>query len=156
MNGGGRTPMKRFVTALVSAAAGVGIVLGVHGTRSSPPLAGPGGASHGATAKTHPSSTKVSQGAMRNGAAVGPSERYGYGVLAVKVTERDGRIVNLNVVGLQTSEPFSASIAQRAIPVLRGEVLEAQSANVATVSGATYTSEAYLLSLQAALDRLRS
>jgi uncharacterized protein with FMN-binding domain len=38
--------------------------------------------------------------------------------------------------------------------MLKSEVLSAQSANVNTISGATYTSQAYLASLQSALDRL--
>ena len=41
----------------------------------------------------------------------------------------------------------------RAEPILRAEVLAAQSADVSMVSGATYTSRAYLTSLQSALDQ---
>jgi uncharacterized protein with FMN-binding domain len=43
-------------------------------------------------------------------------------------------------------------ISSQAAPLLRDEVLQAQSANVQTISGATVTSDAYLNSLQAALD----
>ena len=39
-----------------------------------------------------------------------------------------------------------------AAPILREEALQANSANIDTVSGATYTSLAYAQSLQAALD----
>jgi uncharacterized protein with FMN-binding domain len=45
----------------------------------------------------------------------------------------------------------TGSINARAIPKLRQEVLTAQSASIATVSGATYTSNAYKQSLQAAI-----
>jgi uncharacterized protein with FMN-binding domain len=45
-------------------------------------------------------------------------------------------------------------ISEQAIPVLRSEVLAAQSANVQGVSGASYTSSAYVKSVQAALDAL--
>jgi uncharacterized protein with FMN-binding domain len=38
--------------------------------------------------------------------------------------------------------------------MLRNEVLAAQSANINAVSGATYTSQAYALSVQAALDKV--
>jgi uncharacterized protein with FMN-binding domain len=44
-------------------------------------------------------------------------------------------------------------ISNRAAPILRDEVLAAQSASVANVSGATYTTRAYLSSLQSALDQ---
>ena len=37
-------------------------------------------------------------------------------------------------------------------PILHSEALQAQSAQIDTVSGATYTSEAYRESLQSAID----
>jgi uncharacterized protein with FMN-binding domain len=45
----------------------------------------------------------------------------------------------------------SLYIMQQALPLLRQSALQAKSANVGMVSGATYTSEAFLQSLQAAL-----
>jgi uncharacterized protein with FMN-binding domain len=45
-------------------------------------------------------------------------------------------------------------IASYSVPVLSQEVLSSQSANVDTVSGATYTSEGYLQSVQSAIDKL--
>ena len=39
-----------------------------------------------------------------------------------------------------------------ALPILRSETLTAQSAQIDTVSGATYTSDAYIRSLQSAID----
>ncbi|MBU9944508.1 MAG: FMN-binding protein, partial [Dermatophilaceae bacterium] len=41
----------------------------------------------------------------------------------------------------------------RAVPVLNAEVVDAQSAGIDMVSGATYTSEAYIRSLQSAIDQ---
>lgn len=87
--------------------------------------------------------------------ATGPTEQYGYGELAVRVTARSGEIVNVAVPLLQTAEPYSQQLAAQVIPMLRNEVLSAQSAQINGVSGATYTSQAYALSLQAALDKLR-
>jgi uncharacterized protein with FMN-binding domain len=86
--------------------------------------------------------------------AVGTNEQYGYGELSVKVSVKGHRIMDVTVVGLQTAEQYSQSLAQQVIPMLKSEVLSAQSANVNTISGATYTSQAYLASLQSALDRL--
>jgi uncharacterized protein with FMN-binding domain len=45
---------------------------------------------------------------------------------------------------------MSAAINSQAIPILKNETLQAQGANVNTVSGATYTSQAYIQSLQSA------
>jgi uncharacterized protein with FMN-binding domain len=86
--------------------------------------------------------------------ATGSTVQYGYGALAVKVTARGGRIVNVTVPYIQTDEPYSQQLASKAIPTLRSEVLAAQNANIQGVSGATYTSQAYAQSLQSALDKL--
>jgi uncharacterized protein with FMN-binding domain len=148
--------MRRFATAIVSAAAGLGIVLGLHGSRS--PIAHQHAS---ALRSTHVSHSAHSTGStstsnvLRDGAALGAIEQYGYGELAVKVTVTGGRIVDLSTAELRIAEPYSQNIAQQAIPILRGEVLQAQSANVSTISGATYTSEAYLQSIRSALARLR-
>jgi uncharacterized protein with FMN-binding domain len=72
----------------------------------------------------------------------------------VKVTVSGNRVTDVSVPSLQVAEPTSQQICDQAIPLLRSEVLAAQSARIDGVSGATYTSEAYYLSLQAALDAL--
>ncbi len=88
------------------------------------------------------------------GTAVGTSEQYGYGMLAVRVTEQSGRITDVSVASLQTAEQYSQNLAQQVIPMLRSEVLSAQSAQINAISGATYTSQAYAASVQSALDSL--
>jgi uncharacterized protein with FMN-binding domain len=78
---------------------------------------------------------------------------YGYGELATRVAISGGRITAVSVPVLKTAEQFSQELADRSIPVLRHEVLAAQSAHIQAVSGATYTSDAYARSVQAALDK---
>ena len=87
------------------------------------------------------------------GSVTGPVVPYGYGELATRVTISHGRITRVGVPVLKTAEQFSQQLAVQAIPVLRNEVLSAQSARIQAVSGATYTSEAYAQSVQAALDK---
>jgi uncharacterized protein with FMN-binding domain len=87
------------------------------------------------------------------GTVTGSVVPYGYGELATRVAISGGRITGVSVPVLKTAEQFSQELANRAIPVLRHEVLAAQSARVQAVSGATYTSEAYAQSVQAALDK---
>jgi uncharacterized protein with FMN-binding domain len=86
--------------------------------------------------------------------ATGALERYGYGELAVRVTVSRNRITDVTVPALQTADPTSRQISDQAIPMLRSEVLAADSASINGVSGATFTSEAYATSVQAALDML--
>lgn len=75
-----------------------------------------------------------------------------YGTVQVQAVITDGVIVDVIAVKLTDSSETSVTISANAAPILREEVLTAQSAAVANVSGATYTSDAYLASLQAALD----
>lgn len=96
--------------------------------------------------------SSASGSAVRN--LKGATEQYGYGQLAVRVTVRGSRIVNVSVPYIQTAEQYSQQLASQAIPMLKNEVLAAQSAQINAVSGATYTSQAYAASVQAALDKL--
>jgi uncharacterized protein with FMN-binding domain len=82
---------------------------------------------------------------------LGQPEDANYGTVQVKVTLSAGRITDVQAVRLP-SGGRSTAIANYAAPLLRQEVLAAQSARIDTVSGASYTSEAYARSVQSALD----
>lgn len=75
-----------------------------------------------------------------------------YGTVQVQAVITDGVLVDVIALKLTDSSETSVTISANAAPILREEVLTAQSTAVTNVSGATYTSEAYLTSLQAALD----
>jgi uncharacterized protein with FMN-binding domain len=72
--------------------------------------------------------------------------------MQVEVTVQNGAITDVKAVQVTDRDGRSTAISNRAVPVLRSEVLSAQSAVVQNVSGATYTSSGYLQSLQSALD----
>jgi uncharacterized protein with FMN-binding domain len=140
---------------LGGAVAGFLGVLGLHRPASSSALAGgtvsqgPGPQGPGPTAS--PGRTTTAAGPP--GTVTGPVVNYGYGELATRVAISGSRITGVSVPVIRVAEQFSQELADRAIPVLRHEVLAAQSAHIQAVSGATYTSEAYAQSVQAALDR---
>jgi uncharacterized protein with FMN-binding domain len=73
--------------------------------------------------------------------------RTSYGDVQVRVTFEGDRITGVTLVRQPNSGP-----TRMAVPVLVRETLAAQSADVDTVSGATTTSDAYVRSLQAAID----
>ena len=73
--------------------------------------------------------------------------------MQVRVTLQGTRIVDVQPLQMPSAHDRSRRISQDAGPRLRDEAIQAQSANIATVSGATYTSEGYRQSLQGALDR---
>lgn len=152
--------MRRTAVAVASTAAGIAAVVALHSSSPFVPLSSrpvsppstskPSGGPTTSTASPGPPSSSGGADTTANGS----SEQYGFGVLSVKVTARGHRIIDVSVSNLQTAEPYSQSLAQQVIPMLRGEVLSAQSASVNAVSGATYTSEAYIASVQSALDEL--
>jgi uncharacterized protein with FMN-binding domain len=85
----------------------------------------------------------------------GPVEENRYGPVQVEVTIRDGKLVDVTALQLPSDRRRSEEISTEAAPILREEALAAQGAVIDTVSGATYTSDSYAQSLQAALDAVR-
>jgi uncharacterized protein with FMN-binding domain len=82
----------------------------------------------------------------------GPAVNYSYGVLSVSVTVSGHKIVKVGIASLNDGGNFrSESIDQQSIPILEQEAIQAQSSNIQSVSGASYTSAGFETSLQAAL-----
>ena len=84
-----------------------------------------------------------------NGSGAGGA---GFGPIQVEISVAGGHIADIVALQLPTSRR-SGQISRYAEPILRQEALTAQSAAIDLVSGATYTSDAYARSLQAALDQ---
>jgi uncharacterized protein with FMN-binding domain len=82
----------------------------------------------------------------------GTVARTRWGPVQVRITVAGGKIVDVAVPTYPTGNRRDVEINDRALPILRAATLEAQSADIDTVSGATVTSEGYIESLQAALD----
>ena len=87
-------------------------------------------------------------GSTVTGAAV--SSRYG--PVQVSLVVQDGKVVSATASGYRT-DGRDGEINSWAIPQLQQETVSAQSDQIDTVSGATFTSEAYIGSLQSALDQ---
>ncbi|MEU3454193.1 FMN-binding protein [Micromonospora sp. NPDC006766] len=119
--------------------------------------AGTPGATPGSTAKPTTAAPKPSTGAPKPATrtVTGPVVSYKYGSLQVRITLNGTRIVDATALGM----PQGGQSGRRSDDVqarysgTSGEVVARQGANLNTVSGATYTSDAYRQSLQAALDR---
>jgi uncharacterized protein with FMN-binding domain len=114
------------------------------------------GSTSSGTKGTTPASTAPSTGApsaAADGSFTGTLENTRYGTVQVKIVVSGGKITDVVALHLTDNGGRSVQLSNYAAPILRAEVLKAQSAKVANVSGATYTSDAYLLSLQSALDK---
>ena len=87
--------------------------------------------------------------------ATGTPVNYNYGVLSVAATVSGTKLIDVTIASIDDGGSFrSQSIDQQAVPILELEALQAQSANIQGVSGASYTSVGFEQSLQSALAQL--
>lgn len=102
------------------------------------------------------SNTTTSNTGLKDGTYTGASEQTRFGNVQVAVTISSGKITEVTALQLTDHDRESVQISNRAAPLLRQEVISSQSAKVSNVTGATYTTDGYLTSLQSALDQARS
>ena len=136
--------MKRIVLWLLTT---VTIVVLLFGYRTS--LAGP----LASTRVTVASSTSSTTGAAPSaGTVTGPVAQTRWGPVQVQVTVSGGKLTDVSVLQSPNGNPRDQQINAYALPILVQETLDARSANIDMVSGATVTSDGYRQSLQGALD----
>jgi uncharacterized protein with FMN-binding domain len=114
-------------------------------------------ASASASASPSPSAapTPTPTPGLKDGTYTGQDYQNQFGDTQVRITISGGRITDVQAIQLPFDRPRSQEISQYAGPQLHDEVLQAQSANIDLLSGATYTSEAYAQSVQSALDQAK-
>ncbi|WP_394770307.1 FMN-binding protein [Lacisediminihabitans sp.] len=111
----------------------------------------PGGAA--SPASTTAATPGATASPAKDGSFIGAVENTRYGTVQVKVVVAGGKITNVVSLHLTDQGGKSVQLSNYAAPILRSAVIRSQSARVSNVSGATYTSKAYLLSVQSALDK---
>ena len=90
---------------------------------------------------------------LKDGVFDGATYDAYYGLVQVEVTVQGGRITDANALQYPDHRRTSVSINRQALPYLRQEVVQAQSARVNAISGATLTSRAYISSVADALQQ---
>ena len=150
--------MRRAILAVAATVAALVLLLGFK-TQPLPAPVRPEGSEGSAVAPAPaagdaPTSSTTATAAPRTVTVTGQSVGTRYGPVQVQVVAAGTRVEDVTALTLPTEEARSVQISQRAVPELRREALEAQSAEIDMVSGATYTSEGYQQSLQSALDQL--
>ncbi len=98
----------------------------------------------------------TSQGAYKNGTFTGPAVNAYYGLVQVQVVIQGGKISNVQFLQYPNDRRTSQQINSQVMPWLQQEAIQAQSANVDLISGATLTSEGFANSLQAALQSAKN
>lgn len=97
--------------------------------------------------------TGTTGGSSATGTFAGDTTQTRYGPVQVQITVANGKITDVTALQLTNSDGRSVQISQQAAPILRQEALQAQSAQIQSVSGATFTSGGYTTSLQSAIDK---
>jgi uncharacterized protein with FMN-binding domain len=174
--------MRRAIVTTTATAAGVVLLLSLkpHGSASASAQApvissggdtsstsgtnnpgtsgGAGDASGGSStsAPSAPSSAKAgsgSSGTSKTASYTGQAVDTRYGPVQVRIDVSGGKISKIDVLQYPDGLQRDQDINSYALPVLNQEALSAQSAQIDSVSGATYTSDGYTQSLQSALDQ---
>lgn len=108
-----------------------------------------------ATASATPSATASAETNTATGDNItGTSAQTQWGPVQLTATVADGKITAIKAVAYPANDGKSMQISNYSIPVLNKEAIAAQSASIQSVSGATFTSRAYMLSLQSILDQM--
>lgn len=160
---------KRAVAASILASMGiltVGWQIGAATARPALPTGSTGSAAGATISPTTASATPSSSpsgspsasqapasGGLKDGTYSGATAQTPFGNMQISVTISGGKITDLKPLQMTDAGGRSVQISNYAAPILRQEVLAAQSTQVDNVSGATYTTEGYLQSVQSVLDR---
>ena len=99
------------------------------------------------------STTSTSAKKTVSGTFTGSEVETRYGPVQVQAVVSGSKLTNVNVLEVPDNGSYEDQIVSIALPELKSEALSAQSGNIDIVSGATFTSEGYAQSLQAALDK---
>ncbi|WP_105967631.1 FMN-binding protein [Streptomyces geranii] len=145
-------PLRRIVLASAATVSGMVLLLSLK-PHTTPSVAGLGSSPAPYTSSSTSSGTTGSSGsATGTRTLTGDSVQTRYGPVQVRVTLTNGKLTDVTAVTYPQDNPRDQQINSYAIPQLTREALTAQSADIDTVSGATYTSDGYRQSLQSALD----
>lgn len=161
--------MRRITTWLLSTVSALVLLFSYHTSTSSTTAAvvalgdaNAGGSGTSTGGSTPEATTGGSSGASSpsdgssgssDGTYTGDAVMTRYGAVQVEITVSGGRITGSGVTQVPWSDHKDQEINSYAVPILNDEAVQAQSAEIDMVSGATYTSEGYIQSLQSAIDR---
>ena len=113
-------------------------------------------ATNSAAATTQPTATAAPAqttalvtSTVKDGTFTGPSVNVNYGNVQVMITVSNGKITD--AVAVKAPKGKNDRYTNMAVPILKQQTLQAQSANIQGASGASYTSYGWFKSLQGAM-----
>jgi uncharacterized protein with FMN-binding domain len=99
------------------------------------------------------SARSTGQAAAANDTITGDVAQTRWGPVQVQLEVSGSTITNVTILQYPDSNGRDIEIANYSLPQLIQETLDAQGDSISMISGATYTSQGYLQSLQSALDQ---
>jgi uncharacterized protein with FMN-binding domain len=163
--------VRRIILALMSTVTAVVLLFGYRTSTAHPATAAPAavaagsagtGGSTGSSTSTTPAAPQSSSSSSSSPSASGTSStktvtgqtaQTRWGPVQVQITVSAGKVTAVNVLQVPSGNGRDVEINNQAVPVLKQETLQAQNANIDSVSGATVTSDGYITSLQSALNQ---
>lgn len=109
------------------------------------------GSASNSSAQVPASSSSSNPSGYKDGTYTGPTVDVNYGLVQVQTTIQNGKVAQVTFLQYPSDRRTSQRINSIAMPYLQQEAIQAQSANVDIISGATLTSEGFQMSLQSAL-----
>ena len=116
-----------------------------------------------ATSQTMPASATAAGGSSmmatrqyKDGTYTGSVADAYYGNVEVSATVTGGKLTDVKFLQYPNTHSTSVVINQQAMPYLQQEAIQAQSSNVQVISGATYTSQAFIQSLATAFAQAKA
>jgi uncharacterized protein with FMN-binding domain len=140
--------VRRIVTDIAATISAVVLLFSYHTSTNS-------GSTQAATSIRSSASSSGSGAAQASTGATtytGDEVQTEWGIVQVQITVENGKVTAAETTKVPDGNHRDQEINAYAVPVLNQEVLDAQSAGIDTVSGATVTSDGYIQSLQSALD----
>jgi FMN-binding protein len=158
--------MRRVILTIVATVAGLVALLSFKSHLPTAPSAsvsttgGTGGTGGTPAASSSPASVpgEFPMGSLAGKLTAGETAVTGhvattvYGPVQIQLIMRNSKIVKVAVLQQPMNTANDIQIGDFAFPKLISETLTAQTAKIDAVSGASYTSEGYIKSLQSALD----
>ena len=106
--------------------------------------------------QTAPQATTPQGGQYRDGTYTGSSVDVFYGFVQIQAVIKNGKLASVNFLRYPNDRDTSRQINAQAMPILNSEAIQAQSATVSGVSGASDTSAGFVQSLGEALAQARA
>ncbi|MFN0280347.1 MAG: FMN-binding protein [Kineosporiaceae bacterium] len=163
--------MRRIAIGFMSTVSGLVLLFSYHTSTSSGGTAvadagsatsgnASGGTSSGSSSGTSSgtssgASSGASSGSATSGTFTGDAVTTRWGIVQVEITVENGKITRSEAVRFPQGNQRDVEINSYAVPILDDAAVQAQSANLDGISGATVTWGGYTQSLQSAIDQAR-